>query len=795
MPLPKPRKGQSQDDFVSSCIAAAIDDSTFPNTADGRKQAAAACYSQWSEAHKKSDKPKGEYGDVEYADPGFQSDGKPRYPIDTPEHIRAAWNYIQHPKNREPYSAEQLSHIEGKIIAAWKRHIDSAGPPSAKSGDNGVIRKTHTTPGTGLEFVMSDATVDRFGDVVSADGWDLANFKRNPVALFNHAAGAPPIGIWENVRVKDGALRGHLKLAPEGTSPRIDEIRKLIEAGILRAVSVGFRPIESKPVQAKDGMIGELYVRSELVECSVVSIPANPNALAIAKSLQVSDDTIGLVFAEHGKEDETVKRRGTNGEHAKQKRKSERGRSMGPLAQRIKDAQDSIVELRDQLEKHLESVDDDNTDETQVATTEELTEKIATKEKALEALVKAEQHLAKKAVVAKETENDATDDSQIVVRSQRPFAVPAKKVTALDYLWRSLTVQFIHHCDKGRRSLVDVLKGTYGEDEPTMAILQRTITRAASLPATTTGSGWADTLATTVQGEFIQALTPFSIYPRLAAMGSTFSFGRAATISLPGRTAGNLGGGFVAQGAAIPVKAGAFTPITFTPKKMGVISVMTREITEHSIPAIEGIIRQGILEDTAVAIDTALMDNNASSSTRPEGLQHMGGAALGPTAAGGLTAFVGDLKLAIADLISNTNGNLRRPVWIMNPGDVLAASMLTTTTGDQPYRAELSGGTLFGHPVIQSTTGTNDTMYLMDAADFITVTGDTPRFDVSDQAVLHMEDTTPLAIASAGTPNTVAAPVRSLFQTDSTAIRMLLDINWGLRHAGTVSWITNLSWN
>lgn len=73
------------------------------------------------------------YGDVEYADAGSQSDGKHRYPIDTENHIRAAWNYIHKPKNREPYTAAQLERIEGKIVAAWKDKIDADGPPEASS--------------------------------------------------------------------------------------------------------------------------------------------------------------------------------------------------------------------------------------------------------------------------------------------------------------------------------------------------------------------------------------------------------------------------------------------------------------------------------------------------------------------------------------------------------------------------------------------------------------------------------------------------------------------------------------
>ena len=61
------------------------------------------------------------YGDVEYADPGYQSDKKKRYPIDTEEHIRAAWSYINKESNASKYSSEQLSHIKGKIKAAMKR--------------------------------------------------------------------------------------------------------------------------------------------------------------------------------------------------------------------------------------------------------------------------------------------------------------------------------------------------------------------------------------------------------------------------------------------------------------------------------------------------------------------------------------------------------------------------------------------------------------------------------------------------------------------------------------------------
>lgn len=61
------------------------------------------------------------YGDVEYADPGYQSDKKKRYPIDTEEHARAAWSYINKKSNAAEYTADQLAKIKSKIKSALKR--------------------------------------------------------------------------------------------------------------------------------------------------------------------------------------------------------------------------------------------------------------------------------------------------------------------------------------------------------------------------------------------------------------------------------------------------------------------------------------------------------------------------------------------------------------------------------------------------------------------------------------------------------------------------------------------------
>jgi hypothetical protein len=57
------------------------------------------------------------YGDVEYADPVNK-----KYPVDTAEHVRAAWSYIHHEDNKDKYSSDDAGKIEDRIRRAAKKH-------------------------------------------------------------------------------------------------------------------------------------------------------------------------------------------------------------------------------------------------------------------------------------------------------------------------------------------------------------------------------------------------------------------------------------------------------------------------------------------------------------------------------------------------------------------------------------------------------------------------------------------------------------------------------------------------
>ena len=104
------------------------------------------------------------YGDVEYADPGHQADGKKRYPIDTAEHIRAAWNYINKPKNAAKYSSADAAKIKARIVSAWKSKIDKDGPPSAKESETS---KAFAPPPelSGSDFLTLNKRMSSVGDL------------------------------------------------------------------------------------------------------------------------------------------------------------------------------------------------------------------------------------------------------------------------------------------------------------------------------------------------------------------------------------------------------------------------------------------------------------------------------------------------------------------------------------------------------------------------------------------------------------------------------------------------------
>lgn len=132
-----------------------------------------------------------------------------------------------------------------------------------------------------VSFVASSATPDRYGDIIDQKGWVLDNYKKNPVVLLNHDSNQLPIGKG-NVYLRDDKLVIDVEFDSE--DERAKEVERKAKKGFMNAVSVGFRPLESKsrselPSDNKYyGQRGMYYSKAELLEVSIVTIPANGEA-------------------------------------------------------------------------------------------------------------------------------------------------------------------------------------------------------------------------------------------------------------------------------------------------------------------------------------------------------------------------------------------------------------------------------------------------------------------------------------------------------------------------------------
>jgi HK97 family phage prohead protease len=137
-------------------------------------------------------------------------------------------------------------------------------------------------------FTASSERTDREGDVIKSSGWLLDNFKDGGVLLWGHNQDKLPVGrvLW--VKQDNGKLVGKARF--NGQTQLSKDVEKLVKMGDLTGISVGFRALESEKTQH-----GRMFTKQELLEVSVVNVPANPDAVIhTIKSLDIESDAVKL---------------------------------------------------------------------------------------------------------------------------------------------------------------------------------------------------------------------------------------------------------------------------------------------------------------------------------------------------------------------------------------------------------------------------------------------------------------------------------------------------------------------
>jgi len=136
-----------------------------------------------------------------------------------------------------------------------------------------TIKASPTSKGT-TRFIASSAKPDSYNDIIVQSGWKLERFKSNPVILWMHDRRELPVGKGVDVLIANDLLEIEVEWAPLEFA---QSVKTLYDGEFLNAVSVGFNPLKYSFMN--NG--GVLFEEQELLELSAVTIPANPDAMAL----------------------------------------------------------------------------------------------------------------------------------------------------------------------------------------------------------------------------------------------------------------------------------------------------------------------------------------------------------------------------------------------------------------------------------------------------------------------------------------------------------------------------------
>jgi hypothetical protein len=333
----------------------------------------------------------------------------------------------------------------------------------------------------------------------------------------------------------------------------------LVEQKFLRATSVGFVPVKREKLNAdaSDYSGPFRFLKSQLLEVSLVSVPANANAVALARSL--NPDLVGAIFSKPANE-----ARAANPASLPNITPRIRGLSMQlnqTLASRIDAAQKNVMALRTRLDEitsrqlmmNLPCCGYLTESTAEVRCKNSCGRKTITGGRREGNVVLSVGSTSIEAV--KQLKKSSAPANSVLPRRLRAAAVRLVQESAdrWDYV-PPLATWFAAHAS--RETIDHVLRSRYGDRDEKMNI----VLRAAVNPATTTVAGWAAELVQTQNAGFLDRILPKSIYMPLANRGNRYTFGPGVSqLKIPVRTTtALLSGAWVGEGAAKPVKKASF---------------------------------------------------------------------------------------------------------------------------------------------------------------------------------------------------------------------------------------------
>jgi HK97 family phage prohead protease len=141
-----------------------------------------------------------------------------------------------------------------------------------------------------VTFTISTDSVDRMGDTIAIDGWKLEAYRKNPVVLWAHDSSSLPVAKAPKLWTEKSKLKAEAEFTPKGMARFNDTVLDMLKGGFLNATSVGFAPLKYAFVDDPSRKYGIDFIEQELLEFSVVPVPANSEALVESRAAGIDLD-------------------------------------------------------------------------------------------------------------------------------------------------------------------------------------------------------------------------------------------------------------------------------------------------------------------------------------------------------------------------------------------------------------------------------------------------------------------------------------------------------------------------
>ncbi|EBO5520376.1 phage major capsid protein [Salmonella enterica] len=614
--------------------------------------------------------------------------------------------------------------------------------------------------------IASTPSPDRDGDIMEPEG---AKFRSDTPFLWQHDR-SQPIGTCTPKMVKEGLQITAKLVKPTSDMPsqliaRLDEAWASIKAGLVRGLSIGFRPIEYSFLD--EG--GIRFLSWDLLEVSAVTIPANAEC-----SIQTVKSFDRQFLAASGNEKPVVKTSKTAGATAP---KTKKGNNTMNIAEQIKSFEAKRAALAASLDEVMSKAAEEG--RTLDAEEEESYDNTSAEIKSVDAHLKRLRDMESNLASTAKPVSKAASGEVTTVKANVPGIIRVEqkleKGIAFARFAKSLAA-----ANGSRSEALEIARKQYPDDAKLHHVL-----KAAVGAGTTTDPQWAGALVEYQEyaQDFVEYLRPQTIIGRFG-QGNIPSLRKVPfNIRIPAQTSGGSAN-WVGQGKAKPLTKLDFESITFSFAKVAAIAVLTDELIRFSNPAADALVRNALAEAVIARLDTDFISPSKAEVANVSPASITNGITAVPS-----TGNPDDDAAAAFGVFVAANLQPNGAVWLMSSTTALALSMRKNALGQKEYpEMTLLGGTFQGLPVIVSQYVGNQ-LVLVNAPDIYLADDGGVAVDMSREASLEMEsDPAGDSITPTGTE------LVSMFQTNSVAIRAERWINWKRRRTAAVAVISGVNY-